>query len=346
MEFPIVSVVIPVYNVAPYLKDCVNSVLSQSLKNIEILLVDDGSTDSSGLLCEELVEKDDRVRVFHKANGGLSSARNYGKDNAIGKYIIFLDSDDYWIETYALELLVVEAEKHNLDIVRGEYIEVNSGGELLRKPDISFKLCHKDSVIDSYYMFRDIICGEFFAVLFLYKRECINNLYYDENRKFQEDIDFSIRCFCRDQRCGYLPLFFYAYRKHQNTMTSKPSLININASFSLCNTFHHYSSLVKDKRLTPLYISYGIMMYCSSLVTVAEYCHNSFSTFREIETSMNLVELQKQIRDWGKDGNRIKYPLQFYVSPFIGFCLLRVRSSLNYILYKLKGLISNLKIRL
>ena len=90
-----ISVVIPVYNTAGYLKKCVDSVRAQSYENLEILLVDDGSMDESLRICQELALKDDRIRVFHKVNGGSSSARNYGITKARGAYIGFVDSDDF-----------------------------------------------------------------------------------------------------------------------------------------------------------------------------------------------------------------------------------------------------------
>ena len=91
---PLVSVIVPVYNVYPYLRDCVQSVQAQSYQNWELLLVDDGSTDGSGELCDELAVEDDRIRVFHKPNGGLSDARNHGMHHARGEYFCLLDSDD------------------------------------------------------------------------------------------------------------------------------------------------------------------------------------------------------------------------------------------------------------
>lgn len=101
---PVISVVIPVYNVEKYLRRCVDSVTGQTFRDMEILLVDDGSTDSSGSLCEELARTDSRIRVFHKENGGASDARNYGIDRAQGEYLIFIDSDDF-IDPDMLETL-------------------------------------------------------------------------------------------------------------------------------------------------------------------------------------------------------------------------------------------------
>ena len=104
MEKDLISIIIPVYKVEKFLEKCVNSVLNQTYKNLEIILVDDGSPDNCPALCDELAKKDKRIKVIHKKNGGVSSARNDGLDNATGKYICFVDSDDYIEPTYAEEL--------------------------------------------------------------------------------------------------------------------------------------------------------------------------------------------------------------------------------------------------
>ena len=111
-----ISVIIPVYNVEDYLAECIDSVLGQSYTDYEIILVDDGATDSSGRMCDEYARKDSRIRVIHQENGGLSAARNTGLRAAWGKYIYFLDSDDY-IAPSALEHLAALAEKEQADVV-------------------------------------------------------------------------------------------------------------------------------------------------------------------------------------------------------------------------------------
>ena len=104
MKSPIISVIIPVYNVEAFLHRCVDSVTSQTFHDIEILLIDDGSTDSSGQLCDALALTDSRIHVFHKENGGAGDARNTGIDHALGEYLIFFDSDDY-VDEDMLEIL-------------------------------------------------------------------------------------------------------------------------------------------------------------------------------------------------------------------------------------------------
>ena len=105
-----VSFVLPIYNVLPYLERCVQSLLCQTYKDFEIILVDDGSPDGCGKLCDELAARDNRIRVIHQENKGLSGARNTGIDNAKGEYIIFVDSDDYWLLDDGLQTLVDNCE--------------------------------------------------------------------------------------------------------------------------------------------------------------------------------------------------------------------------------------------
>lgn len=113
-----ISVVVPVYKVEKYLERCINSVLSQSYKDLEVILVDDGSPDKCGKICDEYAKKDDRVKVIHKENGGQSSARNIGIQEAKGQYISFIDSDDY-LEKNAYETLIKVATTTNADITEG-----------------------------------------------------------------------------------------------------------------------------------------------------------------------------------------------------------------------------------
>lgn len=122
---PLISIIIPVYNVESYVTRCVLSVEKQTYENIEIILVDDGSTDNSGRICDNLATNDVRIRVIHKNNGGLSDARNVGIENSTGEYIFFVDSDD-WIEFNTIEYLYEILLKYNSDIaVCGYYDETN-----------------------------------------------------------------------------------------------------------------------------------------------------------------------------------------------------------------------------
>ena len=111
-----VSIILPVYNVEKYLKDCLDSIFRQTFRDFELICVDDGSTDSSGKILDELAEANPVMQVFHTENHGLSAARNYGMSHAKGKYIVFIDSDDSVIPDY-LEIFYREMEEHHSDLV-------------------------------------------------------------------------------------------------------------------------------------------------------------------------------------------------------------------------------------
>lgn len=127
-EFPLVSVIVPVYKVEPYLRRCIDSIIGQTYRNLEIILIDDGSPDNCGAICDEYVLRDSRIKVIHKENGGLSSARNAGLDIATGKYIGFVDSDDY-IASQMYERLVITIIANDADIVFCSYFDEIAPGE-------------------------------------------------------------------------------------------------------------------------------------------------------------------------------------------------------------------------
>jgi len=122
MEQALVSVIVPCYNVEKYLHKCIDSILRQSYQNLEIWLVDDGSPDGSGMICDEYARKDDRIRVIHKENGGLSEARNVAIDQATGEWITFVDSDDYIADDY-VETLYYLAQESGCQIAVGQFVE-------------------------------------------------------------------------------------------------------------------------------------------------------------------------------------------------------------------------------
>ena len=124
MSNKLISIIVPIYNVEQYLTKCVESLINQTYKNIEIILVDDGSTDNSGIIADRLAKKDARIKIFHKENGGLSDARNYGVNKASSDLIMFIDSDDYY-ELFAVEYLVRVQERYNSDLVASGLESVN-----------------------------------------------------------------------------------------------------------------------------------------------------------------------------------------------------------------------------
>lgn len=119
---PLISVIIPIYKVEPYIQQCVDSVLSQNYTQLEVILVDDGSPDNCGSICDGYAERDGRVQVIHKENGGLSDARNAGTAAATGEFVIFLDGDDCWEDTHALSRLMERQAKTGADVLNYSYV--------------------------------------------------------------------------------------------------------------------------------------------------------------------------------------------------------------------------------
>ncbi|MEH7076819.1 glycosyltransferase family 2 protein [Neobacillus drentensis] len=190
---PKVSVVIPVYNVESYLQRCVDSILNQTFQDFEIILINDGSKDNSGQICDEYAQKDKRIKVIHKKNARVSAARNDGIKIAKGKYLSFIDSDD-WIEPEMYQVMVNKAEELNLDVIMCDYKKKSNNYEYKRTQPIREGYYSKDDIKNELFrcliMFENIefpptisnwVC--LFNIKFL-KR---NNLYYDEDIHYCED---------------------------------------------------------------------------------------------------------------------------------------------------------------
>lgn len=195
---PLVSIIVPVYKVEKYLKRCVDSLTNQTLRDIEIILVDDGSPDNSGKICDSLQEKDCRIKVIHKSNGGLSSARNAGVKIAQGQYIGFVDSDDdVALDMY--EKMYSVAKRENVDFVMSDYQRICADGTYyLKTLDIPAGLYEKNQI--RRMIFPNLIMGEkieygpFLSVWHcLYRTDFLrqNNLYFDEKVRWSEDNIFS-----------------------------------------------------------------------------------------------------------------------------------------------------------
>ena len=223
---PRVSVIIPVYNVETFINRCVDSVLSQTLSDIEIILVDDGSPDDSPAICDEYALQDTRVKVIHKQNGGLASARNAGMREAAGEYIFFVDSDD-WIDEEALEELTGIADTNHVDFVRfrpmyagwpdhedGDLCDFGTE-DMLHEGE--YKKC---SIIRDIYpcliATKQLTLGPIVAAWrSLYRRDFIeeNQLFFDDTVRYSEDTLFSAKVVCAASSFYYLdgPRYYHYF---------------------------------------------------------------------------------------------------------------------------------------
>ena len=181
---PTISVIIPVYNTEMYLRRCIDSVLTQSYKDFELLLIDDGSKDSSGTICDEYAAQDARVRVFHKENGGVSSARNVGLDHAQGEWVTFVDSDDYIEENF------LRSFEGNLDadLVVGNMIicEVGKSPRGINAHIVPGKYSPIQSVLKG-NLTNHAFCAPWGK---LFRKDCIGDLHFDVGMTICEDTKF------------------------------------------------------------------------------------------------------------------------------------------------------------
>lgn len=207
----LISVIVPVYNVEKYLERCIDSLLSQTYKNLEIILVDDGSTDNSGQICDKYGECDKRIVVIHKENGGLSSARNEGINCSNGEYIGFIDSDD-WVDERMYEVLLCNLIKYDADISDIDSITIDHYETIVNKPE-------KIAVKDGQDMLRDyFILDKYSVCRKLYKREVIGNVRFPVG-KINEDICTNFRFLKNAKRLVKSSLIMYYYFSNPNSIT-------------------------------------------------------------------------------------------------------------------------------
>lgn len=174
-----ISVIVPVYNVEPYLKKCLDSIVNQTYTNLEILIIDDGSSDKSGAICDEYTAADPRIRVFHTENRGLSCARNLGLDNAAGEWIGFVDSDD-WIEPDMYETTLKRAQETGADVVECGFLREYGKTVLFEK--------RQNQTLSGYDALPALLRGKLSHTVWnkLWKKRCFLNLRFPDSRVYEE----------------------------------------------------------------------------------------------------------------------------------------------------------------
>lgn len=226
---PKVSVVVPIYNVEKYLNQCVDSLLNQTLKDIEIILVDDGTRDNSGIIADKYRSKFDNVKVIHQDNGGLGPARNTGIENATGEYIAFVDGDD-WVQADMYEKLYKIAKKNDCDIVVSGHCDYKNGIPVVTKihplsgktfssrEEISeirkslFGHYPGDKVVEAFPM---SVC------MSLYKMEVINRFNLRFKKILSEDTIFNIAAYSCAKTISFVSYTDYCYRKEEQASITK-----------------------------------------------------------------------------------------------------------------------------
>lgn len=218
-KYPKISVIVPVYNVEKYLPRCIDSILAQTFTDFELLLIDDGSKDKSGEICDEYAKKDNRIRVFHNTNNGASAARNWGLDKATGEYISFIDSDD-WIEnTFYYDFFPVD--KFNYDIYFQNYICHYADGTTECKDIKAFSAKNGEIGNAILYLMKEKKFGWTWIKLFKSSIIAKHNIRFDKDISLHEDEIFTLQ-YCKHIKSLYIQnKSNYHYYIYTNSLTRR-----------------------------------------------------------------------------------------------------------------------------
>lgn len=292
----LVSVIIPVYNAEKYLCDCVDSVLAQTYTELEILLIDDGSKDASGNICDEYAAKDSRIRVIHKQNGGASTARNAGLDAAKGDYIYFVDSDDYIAED-TVEKLLGKAGESEADLVFFDAYSLTANSGELSTANYSHKVRYETGA--GYPMLLEMVKNKEFRVvvyLFFIKKELLDKtlLRFCEGIMY-EDAIFAYELFYYAAKVAYLPEYLY-YRRYRegSVMTSKISAKNY---VSGERVYYELKEFIKEHSIKD---NNYIVRYCFNALD----CYRALGAADKKKYKADFKKLKNDILESGAYGDK------------------------------------------
>lgn len=283
----LISIIVPVYQVEKYIKACIESVIKQSYINWEMILVDDGSLDNSGEICDRYSQMDERIKVIHKENGGLSDARNKGFEEAKGGYVVFLDSDDYWLDKFFLEkinkhiqcnpqdeLILFEAKRLIEDTK--EFVDDN-------KLDVNFiNVSNKNEIVKNLIVSKSYSMSACTKVI---KREFIltNELLFEKNL-LGEDLDWFFKVLLNVEYIGAIESINYIYRLRKGSITQTISLKNIEDQFWILNK---WIPIIENDKTLGEYKKYylGILAY-SYVIDLLLYSQLEKESQEKVEKKM------------------------------------------------------------
>lgn len=312
---PLISVIVPVYNVEPYLRKCLDSIVNQTYKNLEIILVDDGSTDNSGIICDEYDEKDKRIKVVHQINQGVSIARNVGLDLCSGDYITFVDSDD-WCELDYFEKVIQNINVYkNIDVIITNFIrDYNNRTKLMyMKGDTQ--------ILDKFSALKSIVQCKFFGwdvCSTFYKRKCLNGNRFPIDIKFGEDFGFKWNVIRNiNSNVLYLPLngyhYVFRYDSSVNSYTIKEKSISLILQENIMSREidKKYKILLKKKYLN------------SAIAYYIEYSFFNISDHVLEKKIKNMIKEISKEKDIGIK-LKLKFLLVYFPIPLIKvICILK-----------------------
>lgn len=308
----IISVIVPIYKVEKYLRECIDSILNQTYTNLEVLLIDDGSPDNCPKICNEYAKMDSRVKVIHKANGGLSDARNVGIDTATGNYIVFVDSDDVIDETM-IEKLYLNLTKYNADISECEYVFTKQIPTKIKEKEIQKDEYNNIEALNSMY-----VCGGCKVVAWnkMYKRELFNDIKYPVG-KLHEDVFTTYKLLFKANKVVHTNEILYFYRNRNDSIVNQfnEKRLDVCEAFNEINLFY---TKINQENL------------------VMKNLRNALNTLLRFYTYTNARCIRKKIR------MNFRYFAKKYNGVTKGISLLKIR----YYIFLLFPSLDNLFIRI
>lgn len=306
MNNPKISIIVPIYNVEKYLDRSVDSLINQTYKNIEIILVDDGTKDSSGLIADKRAKEDSRIVVIHKKNGGLGSARNSGMKVATGDYLLFLDSDDY-IENNTVEEMVKEAEK-GYDIVCCGFDRVDEetkkvySQEMISMPFDELDI-NKDTIMETAFL-NPSGWGK------LFKKEIIENVYFSEDKRAIEDTLFYLEIMPKTKKIKYIKKIMWHYMVREDSLIMsiteekadlfESDLLNIKKKYESSNYCSEYMDYLAAQVFIHNCISIPSRLYNNKEVNISnrikhikQYMDNNFKSWRKVKLKVKGRTIKK-----------------------------------------------------
>lgn len=266
-----VSFIIPIYKVEKYVDQCIQSILVQSYKNFEILLVDDGSPDNCPILCDLWAKKDSRIKVFHKPNGGLSDARNFGLQHADGDYVVFIDGDDFWRHDDLGKFVRVAYENPEVDFIGFNcyyyYSDTEKYTPWVRYSNIISKTTDKNTAICELVMSGTFPMSAWSK--FIKRKFLLDNQLFFVKGQTAEDIPWFINVLDKCNRCMFLNEYTYAYRQNvAGSITRTSSEKSFNCLFDIfkteLNEIEYRSFSIEAKNALRSFLAYEFCILLAS----------------------------------------------------------------------------------
>jgi glycosyltransferase involved in cell wall biosynthesis len=297
-QLPVISIIIPVYNAGEFLRHCLHSIQAQTFEQWEIILIDDGSTDSSPKVCDEFAATDKRITTIHTQNAGVSSARNNGIDKATGEYITFVDADDL-LHTHTLETLLHLSQKNDADIASVGYKTFTDSPKTEpHKEAETLIFSPTEAAEDSLYQatLDCSVCGK------IYRRKIWTNIRFTNGIRY-EDLDIAYRLFLQANKVVHSPLKYYLYRQHAHsfihTFNYKRTDV-LRVTSAICNFIEtNYPEILPAAHDRQLSANFNILtlIYTSGtkMPTIEANCYNTIRRLRHESLLNRNVRIKNKL---------------------------------------------------